>query len=78
MNEPVPTNTSAAPHDGNPPRLALRAKDAALALGISERLLWSLTNQGAIPHIRLGRVLLYPVAGLRRWLDEQSGSGTKR
>lgn len=56
--------------------LALRPKDAAQALGISERLLWSLTNQGVIPHIRLGKVVLYSVDALREWLAQRaSGKG---
>lgn len=53
------------------PRLALRPKDTATALGISERLLWSKTNSGEIPHIRVGKAILYPVASLQRWLDQQ-------
>ena len=32
------------------PRLALRPRDAARALGISERLLWTKTNAHEIPH----------------------------
>ncbi len=47
------------------PRLGLRAKDAAIALGISERTLWTLTNTGEIPHRRIGRAIVYPVEGLR-------------
>lgn len=54
------------------PPLALRPKDAAKVLGISPRLLWSLTNRNEIPHVRLGRAVLYPVTELRRWLSEQS------
>ena len=54
------------------PRLALRPREAAAALGISEKALWSLTNMGLVPHIRLSeRIVLYPIDGLRRWLDEQ-------
>lgn len=53
-------------------RLALRAKDAAPMLGISERHLWSLTNRGLIPHLRLGKAVIYPVAGLERWLAEEA------
>lgn len=55
------------------PRLALRPRDAAAALGIGERLLWSLTNAGRIPHVRVGRTVLYPVAALEQWLAEQAG-----
>ena len=61
-----------------PPRLALRAKDAARALGIGERLLWSMTNQGIIPHLKLGRATLYPVDVLRDWLAERTGKEARR
>lgn len=64
-NEPVSTGV----------RLALRPKEAAAALGIGERMLWSLTNRGEIPHVKLGRATLYPVADLERWLSERAGSG---
>ena len=52
--------------------LALRPKEAAKALGISERLLWSKTNAGDIPHLRLGRAVIYPTEQLRQWLAEQA------
>jgi excisionase family DNA binding protein len=52
--------------------LALRPKDAAGMLGIGARLLWSMTNRGEVPHVRLGRAVLYPVAELERWLAEQT------
>ncbi|MBI1335872.1 MAG: helix-turn-helix domain-containing protein [Phycisphaera sp.] len=57
-------------HEQGTPRLALRADEAAKALGIGERLLWSLTASGEIPHARLGRAVVYPVLALQRWLDE--------
>lgn len=52
-------------------RLALRPREAARALGISERMLWSMTNRGEVPHIRVGRAILYPVDALRTWLAGQ-------
>ena len=63
--------------EGNPrepdvPRLALRAREAAAALGISERKLWELTNRGDVPHFRIGKALLYPIDRLREWVDEKS------
>jgi len=54
------------------PRLALRPKEASKALGIGPRLLWSMTNRGEIPHIKLGKAVLYPVAELERWLSERA------
>ena len=53
-----------------PLRLALRPKDAAYALGISERLLWEKTKNGDIPHVRINRAVIYPVEILRDFLAE--------
>ncbi|MHC5109686.1 MAG: helix-turn-helix domain-containing protein [Planctomycetota bacterium] len=52
--------------------LALRPKDAACALGIGERLLWQKANRGEIPHVRIGRAVLYPVHLLEDWLATQA------
>jgi len=57
------------------PKLAMRPREAAKAIGLSERTLWTLTNQGKIPHIRLGRAVLYPVDTLCEWLAEGSRIG---
>jgi excisionase family DNA binding protein len=70
-NDPTPTR------DVDQARLALRPKEAARALGIGERLLWSLTNQGQIPHLRLGRSVLYPTEQLRDFLAQQAKGATR-
>jgi predicted DNA-binding transcriptional regulator AlpA len=62
-------------HDVSP--LALRPKDAAHALGISERLLWSKTKSGHVPHVRIGRSVVYPIHLLRRYLDDQAKGGAR-
>jgi hypothetical protein len=54
------------------PAIALRPRDAARELSISERLLWEWTRSEGLPHIRIGAVVLYPVDGLRQWLNERS------
>ena len=54
------------------PCLAMRPREAAAALGISERLLWEWTDRGQVPHIRMGKAILYPVNTLRNWLDQQA------
>jgi excisionase family DNA binding protein len=55
--------------------LALRASEAAKALGISERHLWQLSKDGKIPHRRVGdgkRVMcLYSVEVLKAWLSQE-------
>jgi len=40
------------------PCLAMRPREAAKALGISERLLWEWTGRGVVPHVRLGKAIL--------------------
>jgi len=59
--------------------LSLRPRDAAKALGISERTLWGLTSpRGPIPCLRVGpgrrQTVLYPVAELEAWLSQQAES----
>lgn len=58
--------------------LALRPREAARALGISERTLWTWTQAGDVPHLRRNGTILYPVDTLRRWLDEQAAQATAK
>ncbi|MHC4071463.1 MAG: helix-turn-helix domain-containing protein [Planctomycetota bacterium] len=58
------------------PCLAMRPREAAKALGISERLLWEWTDKGVVPHVRLGKAILYPVDSLREWLQRQAREKT--
>ena len=74
MNDRPPNPLTADGPDA-PPRLALRPREAARALGIGERLLWSKTNAGEIPCVRIGRAVVYPVASLVAWLAEQATKG---
>jgi excisionase family DNA binding protein len=66
-----PANMTKKP-EPQTPCLAMRARETAKALGISERLLWEWTDRGEVPHVRIGKAILYPVDVLRRWLDEQA------
>jgi excisionase family DNA binding protein len=58
-------------------RLLLRSKEAALALGISERHLWELTHRGELVAIRLpgtgarSRAIRFVVGDLVAWIDAQ-------
>ena len=63
--------------DGNSVALGLRPREAAKALGIGERLLWSKTNAGEIPHLRIGRAIIYPVGMLQDWMAEQAAKSAK-
>jgi excisionase family DNA binding protein len=50
------------------PRMLLKPREAAAALGISPRLLWSKTKLGEIPCIRLGKAVRYSPAALQEWI----------
>jgi excisionase family DNA binding protein len=52
------------------PRLALRPKEAAEALGVSEGLVRKWLPE--LPHVHLGECVLIPVDELKRWLQERS------
>jgi excisionase family DNA binding protein len=52
--------------------LALRPREAAKMLSVSQRTLWSWTKAGIIPHIRIGRCVIYPADSLRIWLFERA------
>lgn len=54
------------------PCLALRPREAAKALGVSERLLWDWIRQGTVPHARIGGVVVLPTDSLRDWLQRQA------
>ena len=49
--------------------LLLSVRDAAIALSISERTLFSLTKSGEIPRLKIGAKVLYSVDDLRQWID---------
>lgn len=65
--------------ESNSSPLAMRPYNAAKALGISPRLLWQLTKDGAVPCVRVGsgkrKTILYPVAELQAWLAQQTRAG---
>lgn len=60
--------------------LSLRPVEAAKVLGVSPRTLWTWTQEGKIPCVRMGtgrrQLTLYPVESLSQWLREQA-TGTK-
>jgi len=57
-------------------RLALRPKEAAAALGLSERAFRALLP--SLPHVRAGGAVLIPVEALRQWLAAQAKAQANR
>ncbi len=52
-----------------PINLLLTSPEAAKALAISARTLWTLTKRGEIPSVKIGRAVRYDPADLRAWID---------
>lgn len=56
-----------------PAKLLLTPREAAAALGICERSLWSLARAGKVAVVRLGRSTRYDLNDLRRLIDAAKG-----
>jgi excisionase family DNA binding protein len=55
------------------PRLLFTPREAAKALSVCEKTLWSLSKRGDLPAVRIGRAVRYDVADLRAFIDGQKG-----
>ncbi len=55
--------------NSTPVKLLLSPRDAAAALSICERTLWTLADEGEIPRVRIGRRVLYRIADLEHWVS---------
>ncbi len=53
-----------------PPALLVDLRTAAKMLSISTRTVWQLAADGALPCMRIGRRLLFPIAALERYVEE--------
>ena len=61
------------PEKTETPKLLLSRADAAAALGVSERMLDTLTApHGPLKPVRVGRRVLFSPAMLQRWIDAES------
>ncbi len=55
-------------------KLLLPAREAAQALSVCEKTLWSITQpRGNLPCVRIGRRVLYDQRDLLAWIDKQKG-----
>lgn len=62
-------------NSGGDGRLLWSLKQAAQALSLSERTVWSMVNVGSLPHLRIGRRLLFSRAAIQLWIDQQQQGG---
>jgi excisionase family DNA binding protein len=58
-----------------PLRLLLTPKEAANALGISDRQLWQLTKDGHVPAVYIGRGKRYDPRDLVTYIDRLKAAG---
>ena len=56
-------------------KLLLDTREAARRLSISERTLWAMTQAGDLPHVRIGRRVLYRPASLDAYLASIERTG---
>lgn len=54
-----------------PAKLLVTARQGAKLLEISERKLWTLSNRGDIPRIKIDRLVRYAIEDLQDYIDRQ-------
>lgn len=54
--------------------LLVNAKTAAMLLCVSERTLWTLTNCGDVPCVRIGRTVRYDRRDLLKWIETKKSN----
>lgn len=52
-------------------RIALRPREAAEALGVSDRTLRTWMRDEELPYLRIDRGILIPIADLKEWINER-------
>ncbi len=57
------------------PRLLLTARQAAAALAVCEKTLWTLTQRGDIPVVKIGRAVRYDPRDLTAWIESAKNLG---
>jgi excisionase family DNA binding protein len=60
---------------GNARPLALRLREAAAALSVSPKTVERLTMSGELPSVKLGRVRLYEISTLEKFLASRRVAG---
>lgn len=55
-------------------RETIEAKEAAAILGVSEWTVYDLARRRIIPHVRVGRRVLFRKSGILTWLEQQEAA----
>ena len=61
----------------NHDKVLLRPREAAQFLAVSDRKLWSMTHEEipAIPYVKMGRSIRYPLSELLAWIKTKQMGG---
>ena len=54
------------------PAICYSASEVAAVTGLSLSMVRKLTKNGVIPHVKVGRRILYPLTGIEGWLNENT------
>lgn len=60
----------------NESKLCISASEVSKQIGISISMVRKLTRSGEIPHIKVGRRILYPTYAIDNWLRQKTDSTT--
>ena len=52
--------------------LAVNVKELGKLIGLSSDTIYTLVSQRRIPHVKVGRRVLFPVKAIEKWLDENT------
>ncbi len=58
-------------------RETVTAEEAAEVVGLSPWTIYSLARRGAIPHVRIGRRVLFRRSSLLQWLEAEERASVK-
>ena len=59
------------------PALLVSSKEAARLLSISERTLWSLTDSGRLPCVKIGKAKRYSIPAIEKFIEQQTQPAPK-
>lgn len=58
-------------------KLTYTVPEAAAAIGVHPQTVYSLIHKEGFPVVWVGRLARIPVDGLKRWIEQQSGTEAK-
>ena len=58
--------------------LTLNAGELSKSIGLSKDTIYTLVSQRRIPHVKVGRRVLFPVKGIEKWLEDKTIDAVRR